>query len=241
MKSIRSWRRGQQFGVRELDQLSGFFRHPGDNGRNILFGGYPYRKISSSGKTERSRCDELCPLCHGSEPGCFPGIRRDRNMRRYEASKRFAEQTLLEENREGLSRLELYRNMSFFYYLRKFSQTRIFERFRYCLNFSKENFVCKAYYPIKYIAFQNTLSGRGYLTYWREPISIVLSSRKMQKFLCISGMSIQCAKNLLKANPDPRVNKFLLNQILTRFFGSSSIRKIIGDELLKLYDSNLRY
>lgn len=238
-KGQKHWRK-HNFTFRNIrDSKTGLIRSRKDTGRSGRYG--PLDNIIVSKKSAkvqlRTRCNKDCPICKGrTEPGCVPGRRHEEKMALYHDSVARIEEKLSNENKRGLSRLELYRNMIFFYFLQKFTfkSGNFTERFNFCLYFSTENFVLGDYYSIEYLRFQNTLSSRPYLIYRREPNSLVLSARTLRKFLCISGMSLVCARIFLRN--EGKTIRWLLPLFCKKLFFRKSIRRIIGAEWLRLFE-----
>lgn len=208
------------------DSRTGLSRGPND----VCRSGDPLIHVHVSPKCNfmriRSRCPLNCLICHGREPGCLSGDRREKNLDIYQASVNDAELELQKENAKYEKYLGFFRTLALLYYLRRFT----FSSFRnpsqvffslYYQSLTVEKNPC---YSVKWVAFQNRLDSSPFLTWKREKRCIVLSQKQRKSLICLGGSTRFLAMHLVSANQRCEYLRF---QILRRLFGQKSIRRLI--------------
>lgn len=208
------------FGQKIRDEDTGLFRNKKDIGRTKLFGPFQYSTELKGdfNKKTISRCHHSCPLCHGSEPGCFSTSRTQKKITKLEASILSAETNLIHDNEKSMRNVQFFRTLASLYYLRTFTfrfgnPSRVF----FSLYTQKLTVMRHPRYPEKSIAFQNKIDSKPFLTWKREGRYVVLSKRQERKLLCLGGISkILAARFFIN-------HSFYSQHMFRRFFGKNSI------------------
>ena len=173
----------------------------------------------------RSRCPLNCPICHGREPGCLSGERKEKNLSIYQASVNDAELQLRKENDEYNRYIVFFRTLAYLHYLRAFTFSfRNTSQVFFSLYYQSLTVEKNPCYPVKCVAFQNRLDSSPFLTWKREKRCIVLSPKQRKNVICLGGSTRFLAMHLVSANQRCEYLRF---QILRRLFGQKSIHRLI--------------
>jgi hypothetical protein len=212
------------FGEKIRDPKTGLFRHKGDNGRTELFGPLKFRTElkRDCSRTAISRCNHMCPLCRGSQPGCLKTGRTQKKLRIYEESVSRATIKLIHLNNINISDIKFFCTLASLYYLRTFTfrfgnPSKVF----FSLYKQSLSVVRRPTYPAQSIAFKNKLDTEPFMTWKREGRYVVLSKKQEKKLLCIGGISkILAARFFIN-------HSFYSQYMFRRFFGQNSIWRLI--------------
>jgi len=183
-----------------------------------------------------SLCEPRCLICKGRQPGCIGGKRTERNLGIYQKSIVIAKQRLKEINDESMEKIEFFRNLAFFYYL----QTILLQANMLSLRTPRPSQVFFSLYnqrltvqrppqyPEIWVAFQNQLDKDivvACLPWKTEPRSVAFKQEHRKRFMCLGGSARFLAMHLVP--PTQRCRFYIRSLIFQRFFGQSSIHRLI--------------